>query len=105
MKLRDIYIYYPSASIGLYIECADEGRVVNLPDFIDTPEGVLSHIDELIKNDQHIRLSLIEIVKYIAPERVAMYVKAREFRNHRLEEEREKEGQRSRSLIVKRLKK
>ena len=89
-KLRDIYIYYPSASIGLYIECADESRVVNLPDFIDTPEGLIAHIDELLKNDQHIRLSLIEVVKYIAPERVAMYVKAREFRNHRLEEEREK---------------
>lgn len=89
-KLRDIYIYYPSVSIGLYIECADESRVINLPDFMDTPEGLIDYLDKLVKNDLHIRLSLIEVIKYIAPERVEIYMKARELRNRRIEEGRAK---------------
>ena len=89
-KLRDIYIYYPSISLGLYVECADESRVLNLPDNISTTEGLIAHMDELVKQEAHIRLSLIEVAKHIAPERIPVYMSARENRTRRLQEESEK---------------
>lgn len=89
-KLRDIYIFYPSISLGLYVECADESRVLNLPDDISTPEGLIEYMDELVKQGEHIRLSLIEVAKYIAPERVPIYMRARELRFQRLQKENEK---------------
>lgn len=89
-KLRDIYIYYPSISLGLYVECADESRVLTLPDDISTTEGLVAHMEELVKREAHIRLSLIEVAKCIAPERVHIYISARENRIRRLQEESEK---------------
>ena len=61
-----------------------------MPDDISTTDGLIAHIEELVKQDAHIRLSLIEVAKHIAPERVPVYMSAREKRIRRLQEESEK---------------
>ena len=61
-----------------------------MPDDISTTEGLIAHMEELVKQEAHIRLSLIEIAKHIAPDRIPIYMRARELRIQRLQEESEK---------------
>ena len=85
-KTREIFVFYPSIALGLYLDRIDEERTVTLPDSVSTPENLIAYMDDLATHEAHIQLTFVEIAKRIAPERIPDYMRSREIHRQRQQE-------------------
>ena len=97
-ETRDIFVFYPSIEIGVYLCRIYKDSAVDLPECMSTLEKLRVYLDELAERGEYIQLIYIEIIKKFAPERVPNYIKAREaYCRKQLEKERRLEAQKTKA--------